>query len=124
MQAYETQYVPGQIHTGRLGAGSVILAIEGTLRVLYRDESLNWLLDASPVNDLLVCEGERYRLPCEAFVEIAADGKTAAVGVIEPALTTLGRCAAWIAKRIAFAYRRPGRTARTPLVSRRSDSGT
>ena len=101
MQAYETRYVPGRIHTGKLRAGSTILALEGTLRLRYREESLNWLLDAAPVNGLLVCEGQQYRLPCDAFVEISAEGKTAAVGAIAPALTALGRCAAWIANGVA-----------------------
>lgn len=97
MQAYETRYVPGQIHVVRLRRGSSIVAIEGTLRLRYRDESLNWLLDAAPVSRVRLGDGEGYRLPCDAFVEISTAGQTAAVGAVEPASTAIARCAAWIA---------------------------
>lgn len=96
MQAYETRYVPGQIHVTRLRRGSSIVAIEGTLRLRYRDESLNWLLDAAPANHVRLDEGDGYRLPCDAFVEISAGGKNAAVGAVEPASTAFARCTAWI----------------------------
>lgn len=124
MQADEIRYDPGQIRTGKLRCDSTIVAIEGALRVRYRDGSLNWLLDAVPVNDLLIREGEQYRLPCDAFVEITAAGKTAAVGSIEPALTALGRCAAWIVGAVTAGRRRQRRTERAPIVSRRSNTGT
>jgi len=62
----------------------------------YRDESLNWLLDAAPASRVRLGEGDGYRLSCDAFVEISTAGKTAAVGAIEPASTAFARCAAWI----------------------------
>ncbi|NRO96460.1 hypothetical protein GWC77_11005 [Paraburkholderia sp. NMBU_R16] len=96
MQAYEMRYVPGQIHVTRLRRASSIVAIEGTLTLRYRDESLNWLLDATPINHVRLGEGEGYRLPCDAFVEISTAGKTGAVGAVEPASTAFARCAAWI----------------------------
>jgi hypothetical protein len=112
MQAYETQYVPGQIHVTRLRRGSSIVAIEGTLRLRYRDASLNWLLDAAPVNRVRLGEGEGYRLPCDAFVEIGAAGKTAALGAVEPASTAFARCAAWIANTAIPRWLRPPLPAR------------
>ena len=97
MQAYEMRYVPGHIHTTRLRGGCSIIAMQGTLRLRYRDASLSWLLDAAPANDLRLGEGEQYRVPCDAIVEISAEGKTSAVGAIEPALPALTRYAAWVA---------------------------
>lgn len=120
MQAYEMRYIPGQVHTGKLRGGSSIFAIEGTLRLRYRDESLNWLLDAAPLNDLHLGEGERYRLPCDAFVEISAEGRTAAVGAIEPALAGLARYVAWIGRALAARRRGQQRTEGRSIASRRS----
>ena len=120
MQAHEKRYLPGQIHTENLRGGSAIAAIEGTLRLRYRDDSLNWLLDAAPVNELLIGEGDLYRLPCDAFVEISAAGKTAAVGAIEPALTGLACCVAWFANVLAGDRRRQPRTEGASLATRRS----
>ncbi len=110
MQAYEMRCVPDQIQIAKLRRGSSIVAVEGTLRLRYRDGSLNWLLDAAPVNDLRLGEGEQYRLPCNAFVEIRATGKTAAVGAIEPTSTALARCAEWLAGAIAGVRRGQRRT--------------
>jgi len=120
MRAYEMRYVPGQIHTVKLRGGSSIVAMEGALKLRYRDASLNWLLDAAPTNNLRLGEGEQYRLPCDAIVEICAEGTSAAGGAIEPASTGLARCSAWIARVMGAV--RPGqwRSAGASLASRRS----
>lgn len=83
MKPFEYRYAPGQIHAAWFKCGSAIVALEGTLRVSYRDASLDWLLGDAPKVSVVLCEGERHVLPYEAFVEVLATGQRAAVAQID-----------------------------------------
>jgi len=83
MKPFEHQYAPGQIHAAWFRRGSAIAALEGTLRISYRDASLDWLLGDAPRVSLTLREGERHVLPYEAFVEVIASGQRAAIAQID-----------------------------------------
>lgn len=83
MKPFEHRYAPGQIHAAWFRRGSAIAALEGTLRLCYRDASLDWLLGDAPRVSVVLREGERHVLPYEAFVEAIATGQHAALAQID-----------------------------------------
>ncbi len=97
MKPFEHRYAPGQIHAAWFRCGSAIVALEGTLRLTYRDASLDWLLGDAPKVTVTLCEGDCHVLPYEAFVEVLASGQRAAVARIDtgprgwPMAATIGR---------------------------------
>ena len=97
MKPFEYRYAPGQIHAAWFKCGSAIVALEGTLRLSYRDASLDCLLGDAPKVSVVLCEGERHVLPYEAFVEVLATGQRVAIAQIDagprgwPMVATIGR---------------------------------
>lgn len=83
MKPFEHRYAPGQVHAAWFKCASAIVALEGTLRLSYRDASLDWLLGDAPRVSVVLCEGERHVLPYEAFVEVRAAGQRAAIAQID-----------------------------------------
>ena len=83
MKPFEQRYAPGQIHAAWFKRGSAIAAREGSLRLTYRDASLDWLLDDAPRVSIVLREGECHVLPYEAFVEVIAVGRRAALAHID-----------------------------------------
>ena len=77
MKPFEYRYAPGQVHAAWFKRETAIVALEGTLRLSYRDASLDWLLGDAPRVSVVLCEGERHVLPYEAFVEVRAAGQRA-----------------------------------------------
>jgi len=82
MNVFEQRYAPGQIHAAWFKRGSAIAVLDGSLRLTYRDASLDWLLDAPRVC-VVLCEGERHVFPYEAWVEAVATGQRTASAQID-----------------------------------------
>lgn len=82
MAAYQQRYYPGDIYAINLRCGSTIVAIDGTLRVEYRDRSLDWLVDSVPSVSVTVAEGAPHVLACNALVRIRVEGATSVSGLI------------------------------------------
>jgi hypothetical protein len=107
METGERQYHPGQIHASRLKRGSVIVAVDGPLRLRYRDESLSWLLALVPPVSVVLAEGEHHVLPYSAFVEIHTEGSTVVEGlVMEPRPWAW----TWTSRLVALISNRPARS--------------
>lgn len=84
MKIIEGQCYPGQVCALNLKRGSILVAKDGALRVEYRDESLDWLLDATPHFSVKLMEGAQHILQCNAFVMILTDGTQAVNYVLMP----------------------------------------
>ncbi|MBP0592570.1 hypothetical protein J8I87_23090 [Paraburkholderia sp. LEh10] len=84
MKPFEQRYAPDEIQATWFRRGSAIAALDGALRVTYRDASLDWLLDAAPKVSIVVREGERHVLSYEAFVEVTSAGPRVSIARIEP----------------------------------------
>lgn len=82
MERGERRYYPGQVWAFSLRRGSTLLALDGPLRVEYRDGSLDWLPDSVPRVSITLEEGEHHVLPHSAFVEIRAAGSNVVTGLI------------------------------------------
>jgi len=84
MKPFLKRYPDGQIQCAWFKRASALVAVDGTVRVTYRDASLDWMLDAAPKVSVLVRAGERHVMPFEAFVEVSAEGPHAVNVRIEP----------------------------------------
>lgn len=82
MKSAEQPCLPGQVLAMRLKRGSALVAKDGALRIDYRDQSLDWLLDAAPDCCVKLEDGAQHVLPCNAFVKIQAEGAQAVNCVI------------------------------------------
>src|SRR5579864_1038233 len=82
MQTCEQRYHPGQVRASSLKRGSAIVALDGPLRVAYRDGSMDWLLDSASRVSITLEEGEHHILPHSAFVEIRPAGSSVVTGLI------------------------------------------
>ncbi|MEM5369713.1 hypothetical protein V4C53_27280 [Paraburkholderia azotifigens] len=83
MKPFDQRYAPGQIHANWFKRGSAIIVLNGTLRLSYRDGSLDWLLGDAPKVSVVLHEGGCHVLPYEAYVEIIATGECAATARID-----------------------------------------
>lgn len=94
MDAQERHYQPQQIQTVHMKRGSAIVAFDGRLRIRYRDESLNWLVDCVPTVSLFLDEGDRHVLPYSTYVEIYVPGVAMVTGLVVSSPTVNSRIAA------------------------------
>jgi hypothetical protein len=92
MPTGEQRYHPGQTRASSLGRGTALVALDGPLRVEYRDGSMDWLLDAAPRVSITLAEGEHHILPYNALVEIRPAGSTAVTGLITHAQPPAVHC--------------------------------
>ncbi|PMS11975.1 hypothetical protein FNF07_21560 [Trinickia caryophylli] len=69
----EQRYFPGQTQLCSVARATCILAPNGPLKLRYRDRSLS-SLDAAFEIVVDLYEGERYVMPCAAWVAISAMG--------------------------------------------------
>ncbi len=83
MKPFEHHYNPGQIHAAWFKRGSMVVVLKGSLRLTYRNASLDWLLDSAPMATIMLEEGECHVLPHEAWVEVVATGRHAALARID-----------------------------------------
>jgi hypothetical protein len=109
MKPFDQPYFPGQTTAAWFKRASAIVALDGTLRLTYRDASLDWLLSDALRVELVLREGERHVLPYEAFVEISAIGSRAATARIVD-LATTRNLFAWLG-RFVPSFRRPSDSA-------------
>ncbi|HTJ95762.1 MAG TPA: hypothetical protein VL424_21910 [Pararobbsia sp.] len=101
MQTTEQHYAPGQCQTVRLQRASVIVAVDGPLRIEYRDESLSWLsMHIEPVL-VVLGESQSHELPYGAWVNISAEGPRLVTGLIMNAPTWSMRLMA-VFRRVRF----------------------
>lgn len=101
MDTQQRQYLPNQMHVIRVKRGSAIVALDGALRLSYRDESLDWLLDSAPAVSRLLEEGEHHVFSSRGYVEIYVSGAVAVTGLMLPPSTAkpwtvaLARIVSW-----------------------------
>ncbi len=74
---------PGQIHASRQHAGTQFIAVHGAVRLMYRDSSLDWLMDLSPRVCVDLEEGAAHVISCNAWVEVDPVEDTAVVGLLK-----------------------------------------
>src|SRR6266702_632132 len=75
-------FYPGQIRARRQSAGTRFIAVDGVFRLIYRDPSLDWLLNVTAPVAVNVDEGKCHVLPYDAWVEIEAVGPSAVHGLV------------------------------------------
>jgi hypothetical protein len=96
MKPFDRRYAPGQIHADWFRRGSAITALDGALRLTYRDGSLDWLLGDAPKVSVELHEGDCHVLPYEALVEVIATGKGAAIARIDAGPRSGSTVARWV----------------------------
>ena len=105
MQAIRQCFYPGQFSGRHRRAGTHLVAIDGALRLTYRDPALDWLLNLTSPVAVDLEEGECHVLHYDAFVEIQAVGTSAVNGIISvpvqryALIAAIGRGIAWIGSR-------------------------
>ena len=101
MQAIRQPFYPGQFNGQYRRAGTQVVAIDGVLRLTYRDPALDWLLNLTSPVAVDVEEGGCHRLPYDTFVEIQAVGSSVVNGIVSvpvhryALIATIGRGIAW-----------------------------
>jgi hypothetical protein len=68
------RFSAGQIRGTWFKRGTALVAIDGTVRVTYRDASLDWMPDAAPQVSMRVRPGDCHVMPFDAFVELSPEG--------------------------------------------------
>lgn len=85
MNLHKQHCVPGQVHAGVYPRAATVIALDGSVKMTYRNISLDWLPGVAPRVALVLGEGERHVLPCTTFVEIESSGRgIAAFAVVDP----------------------------------------
>ncbi|NML31275.1 hypothetical protein HHL14_10550 [Paraburkholderia sp. G-4-1-8] len=69
-----------------LRAGTAIVAVEGKLKLGFRDHALAWLGGDAPVTSITVCEGEQFVVRQHGVVSVRASDASAAIQ-LAPALS-------------------------------------
>lgn len=93
MNKSERRFVPGQIATLRLKRGSMIVALDGALRLAIRDDTLSWLCSPTPCLSVALEEGQSHVMHADAPVQIEAAGAMPVSGLIVRSSTP---AVAWI----------------------------
>lgn len=102
MQAIRQCFHPGQFNGRHQRAGTQVVAIDGVLRLTYRDPALDWLLNLTSPVTIKVDEGECHVLPYDTFVEIQALGTSVVNGIVSvpvqryALIAAIGRGIAWL----------------------------
>ncbi|KQR73809.1 hypothetical protein ASG35_22890 [Burkholderia sp. Leaf177] len=98
---------PGQIHASHQRAGTQFIAIDGALRLIYRDPSLDWLMELSPLFRVDLNAGDAHVFSCNAWVEIDVIGETTTVGVLTSDHVinrSIENLSAWLKKKTHSAF--------------------
>jgi hypothetical protein len=102
MQAIRQSFYPGQFSGRYWRTGTQLVAIDGVLRLTYRDPALDWLLNLTSPVAVDLEEGECHVLPYDTFVEIQAVGSSVVNGIVSvpvqryALIAAIGRGIAWI----------------------------
>src|ERR1700712_891661 len=106
MQSISQHFYPGQCRARHQRAGTQVIAIDGVLRLTYRDPALDWLLNVTSPVVVRIEEGGCYLLPCDTFVEIEAVGFSAVNGLVHApersyaVVAVVRRGIAWLASSV------------------------
>lgn len=101
MQSIRQRFYPGQFNGQYRRAGTQVAAIDGVLRLTYRDPALDWLLNLTSPVAVDVEEGGCHCLPYDTFVEIQAVGSSVVNGIVSmpvdryALIATIRRGIAW-----------------------------
>lgn len=98
---------PGQIHASRQRAGTLLIAINGPLRLTYRDPSLDWLMVLSPRVCIDLNEGDAHVISCNAWVEVDVLRETAIVGLLKKRDVidmSIEKLSAWLKEKTRAAF--------------------
>ncbi|WP_158939164.1 hypothetical protein [Burkholderia sp. S171] len=101
MQAIRQCFYPGKFHAQHQRAGTQVVAIDGALRLTYRDPALDWLLNVTSPIAVDIEEGGCHVLPYDTFVEIEAVGFSAVNGLVSvpgrrsAVIAVIGKGIAW-----------------------------
>ncbi|CAN7347140.1 hypothetical protein LJR029_006123 [Caballeronia sp. LjRoot29] len=115
MQSIRQCFYPGQRSARHQHAGTRIIAIDGMLRLTYRDPALDWLLDVTTPVVVKIEEGECHVLPCDTFVEIEAVGFASVNGLVhvpgrsDAVVAIIGSGIAWLASCVRALGQRSGK---------------
>ncbi|SOE95953.1 hypothetical protein SAMN05414139_08876 [Burkholderia sp. D7] len=102
MQAIRQCFYPGRLNARHQRAGTQVVAIDGVLRLTYRDPALDWLLNVTSPVAVDIEEGGCHVLPYDTFVEIEAVGSSAVNGLVNvpgrqyALISAIGRAFAWL----------------------------
>lgn len=98
--------LPGQIRGFDLRRQTLLLALDGPLRLTYRDAALDWLPGGAPPVAILLDEGAAHRMPCAAWVDIGAGGGGGVtLGITSSSLTgPLRRVLAWVTRAVRWRH--------------------
>jgi hypothetical protein len=78
----EQQFAPGAVQMFLASRASVIVAIDGPLKLEYRDDSLSWLTPAVRPVLVVLDEGQSHEMPYGAWVNISAQGRQTVQGLL------------------------------------------
>lgn len=76
-------YYPGQVSGFFMARREALIALDGSVRVTYRDRSLDWFVSETPQVVVTLQEGESHVLPYAAFVEVRVIGHHVVSTVIQ-----------------------------------------
>ncbi|SAK93055.1 hypothetical protein AWB82_06674 [Caballeronia glebae] len=82
MKTIERACCRGEVLALNVKRGSALVAKDGVLRMEYRDQSLDWLLDAALYRYVKLDDGAQHVFPCDAFVKVQSDGAHTVICVI------------------------------------------
>jgi len=115
MQAIRQCFYPGKFNARHQRAGTQIVAIDGVLRLTYRDPALDWLLNMTSPVTVDIEEGACHVLPYDTFVEIEAVGFSEVNGLfIVPGkryavVAAIGKGFAWVGSYLRANAQRSGK---------------
>ncbi|CAM2154592.1 protein of unknown function [Pararobbsia alpina] len=97
MKTTEQHVAPGELHMCRLPRASLIVAVDGPLRIQYQDESLTWLTTSivGPVSILLE-EGQSHEMPYSAWANITTPGWTSVKTLLMSPPSWVARLIGWV----------------------------
>lgn len=101
-------FLPGQLRSFNLRRHTLLVALDGPLRLTYRDAALDWLPGGAARIAIRLDEGAAHRLPCAAWVDIgaAADAAGSATLGIGPPSMRMSALLRTVLARAARALRR------------------
>ncbi|WP_089160563.1 hypothetical protein [Caballeronia sordidicola] len=114
MQAIRQCFYPGQRNARHHRAGTQVVAIDGVLRLTYRDPALDWLLTLTSPISIEIDEGGCHVLPYDTFVEIEAVGSAAVNGIVSVPgrrnafIAAIGKGIAWVGSSVRADDQRSG----------------
>jgi hypothetical protein len=126
MQAIRQCFHPGQFNARHQRAGTQVVAIDGVLRLTYRDPALDWLFNVTSPIAVDIEEGACHVLPYDTFVEIEAVGSSAVNGLVSvpgqryALFAAIGKGFAWLGSCLRANGQRSGALLKHPSTGDKS----